>query len=162
MEKEKKQKETIGKISSDLLQKEPETRDPIEIQREAHKDYCKHLEECIYKHKKFFMNDFYVVVITKQERLMHNVIRNFFAARLSCPTPTYDQTVYKFNYKDNSIEFLWVVPSKDTCEYLASNALIVDNDERVLLGFVIDFYNNTLLNKAKKLNGEDTISKGIM
>ena len=36
-------KETIGKLSSDLLQKDPYTTDPIELQRVMHKDFSHNL-----------------------------------------------------------------------------------------------------------------------
>src|ERR1700691_2980131 len=106
-------RETVGKISSELLQKEPETRDPIEIQREVHKQYEAEIFECIERGKKLFPGDFYVEVVTKKERLMQNVLRNYYFPILACPTPTYDQTVYKYHFWDERIEFLWVVPAKD-------------------------------------------------
>jgi len=55
---------------------------------------------------------FYVCVITKKERLMDNVLRNYFLARSTCPTPQYDQTVYKYHRDSGAIQFLWVLPSK--------------------------------------------------
>lgn len=149
-EKEK----TVGQSSLDLLKKDPETRDPIELEREIHKGYENHIIECVERSKKIYLTDFYVVVETKKERLMPNVIRNYIFGRTSCPTPSYDQTVYKYHKKDDRVEFLWVIPSKDTCELLRNNALIVVESEKRLLKFVLDFYDNTLLNYAKKLNGE--------
>lgn len=151
-------RDTIGKISQELLQKEPDTRDPIELQREIHKSYEANIMECVENSKKTYPNDFYVVVETKKERLMPNVIRNYIFARHSCPTPSYDQTVYKYHRKEDRVEFLWVIPSKDTCELLRNNALLVVEDERQLLNFVLDFYDNTLLRLAKKLNNEQVNS----
>lgn len=34
-------RETVGKLATDLSKKEPDTRDPIELEREMHKDYEK-------------------------------------------------------------------------------------------------------------------------
>ena len=63
-------RDTVGKISSELLQKEPETRDPIELQREIHKEYEKNIIDCIRRHENLYTGDFYLEVITKKERLM--------------------------------------------------------------------------------------------
>lgn len=147
-------KKTVGSHAKELLEKEPESRDPIELEREMHKDYEKNVHEAIDRGKKEFDDDFYVVVTTKKERLMKNVIRNYFHARQTCPTPDYDQTVYCYSIKHELLEFLWVLPSKDTCQLLKDNALQVASDEKALLHFVLSFYDGSLLVKAKKLNGE--------
>ena len=147
-------RDTVGKISTELLQKEPETRDPIELEREMHKDYVNHVYDAVDRGKKDFTGDFFVVVITKKERLMENVIRNYFLARSSCPTPEWDQTVYRYKRADDIIEFLWVVPSKDTCQLFKNNALQISPEEKDLLRFVMDFTDGTLLKLSKKLNKE--------
>lgn len=147
-------RETVGKISSELLQKEPETRDPIELEREMHKDYVNHVYDAVARGKTEFPGDFFVVVITKKERLMQNVLRNYFLARSTCPTPEWDQTVYRYKRADDLIEFLWVVPSKDTCQLFKDNALEISPEEKDLLRFVMDFTDGTLLKLAKRLNKE--------
>ena len=119
-----------------------------------HKDYEKNIFECVTTHKKVFFTDFYIVVLTKKERLMKNVIRNYFLARHSCPTPDYGQTVYRYNRKKDIINFMWVIPSKDSCYLLKDNALEVVPEERELLKYVLDFADGTLMKWAKKLNNE--------
>jgi len=147
-------RKTVGKLAHDLMLKDQETRDPIEIQREIHKDYDKHIQECVDRTKKEHDGDFYIVVITKKERLMKNVLRSFFLGRKSCPTPEWDQTVYKYHRSDDRIEFLWVVPAKDVCEHFKDNMLVIDDKERELLKFVLDYQDGTLLALSKKLNNE--------
>jgi len=147
-------RETVGKLSSELLLQESPTRSPIELEREMHTDYEANLMSCIETGKKMHGKSFYVVVITKRERLMPNVFRNYFFSRTSCPTPDWDQTVYRYESSFEEIEFLWVIPSKDTCEHLTLNALQVAPEERVLLGFVLSFSDGTLFKLAKKLNQE--------
>jgi len=154
-------KDTVGKISLELSQKEAPTRDPIELQREMHKDYEKHIIECIESNKNHLDGDFYVEVITKKERLMPNVLRNYFFATQACPTPTWDQAVYKYHRLDEQVRFLWVVPSKDTCELFTYNALEIDKSEHELLNFVLQFNDGSLLRLAKKLNGEEEHSPFI-
>jgi len=147
-------RETVGKVASDLLIKAPETKSPIEQMREQLSDYEKNIWECAERCKKDFPGDFYIVVITKNERLMPNVFRNFFYGRLSCPTPDYDQTVYKFKRKDNAPIFMWVIPSRDASFHLKDNALYVAPEERELLKYVLAFEDGTLFKLAKELNGE--------
>jgi len=151
---DKRGKKTVGSASYDRLIKDPETNDPIELQREMHKDYEANIQECITRCSKDYVGDFYIVVTTKKERLMPNVLRNYFFGRKSCPTPEYDQAVYKYHRKDGNIEFLWVLPSKDTCEMMRDNALKIAPEERALRDFVLAFYDRTLFTLSKRLNGE--------
>lgn len=149
-------RDTVGKIALELMSKDEAPQSAIELEREMHKDYEAHFFECVARGKQMFPSqDFYLIVETKKERLMHNVLRNYFYPRLSCPTPVYDQAVYQYHHSDERIDFLWVLPSKDTCELLYQDRFQVEPFEIELLGFVLAFYDGTLLEKAKKLNGEE-------
>ena len=90
-------KKTVGAIASELQLKTPDTRDPIEIQREVHKDYIDNLKIAVDRGLLTMKHDFYVTVIVKKEKLLEKVLRNYFAERSSCPTPDYDQSVYKYH-----------------------------------------------------------------
>lgn len=148
-------RETVGKVSSELLQKDMGPQNVVDMQREMQKDYINHLIECINTHKNIFVSDFYVVVISKNERLMQNVFRSYFLARLTCPTPEYDQSVFKY-YKDSEhVEHVWTVPSQDSCYYLRDNAQYVVPEERELFGYVMRFLDGSLLTLSKQLNGEE-------
>lgn len=147
-------RETVGKLSSELLKQESPTNSPIELEREMHTEYDNNIMQCVDSGKKQYPHNFYVIVITKRERLMPNVFRNYFFARESCPSPDWDQAVYHYMRSADAIEFLWVIPSKDTCEHLKENALYVTAAEKQLLNYVLDFSDGTLLRMAKKLNKE--------
>lgn len=148
-------RKTAGQVSQELAVKSVDNSHSAHDQmRENLIEYDKMICQCIETGKKEFAGDFYVVVITKKERLMQNVLRNYFLTRESCPTPQYDEAVYKFHKKDDRIEFLWVVPAKDVCEYIIENALLIPEEERDLLNFVLQFTNGDLDVLAKKLNGE--------
>jgi hypothetical protein len=148
-------RETVGSLASDLLLKEPETRDPIELQRAIHeKEYEKNLFEAVERGKTLYKSPFYIVVVTKKERLMQNVLRNYFFPCQACPTPTWDQVVYRYTANDEKLEYLWNVPDKQTCELLKSNALQVVKEEQWLLKMVLDFADGTLDKKARIYNGE--------
>lgn len=146
-------KKTVGAVAVDLMQKTPESRDPIEMQKAMQEDYVKELVGCVEKHKKSIIGNFFVVVLTKNERLLPNVFRNYFFARSTCPTPEYDQSVFRYDRAGECIEYLWTVPSKDACYHLKDNALRVE--EKELLHFVFQFFDGTLYNLSKKLNGEE-------
>lgn len=148
------QRKTVGHIATELMAKEPEKNDVIEMQRAMQEDWHKNIFMAVDRGKKEFDSDFYVVIETKRERLMENVIRNYFFTRSSCPSPNYDQTLFKYNKVDETIDFLWVIPSKDACLMLRENALMVDPSEHGLLSFVMDFFDGTLEAKALQLNGE--------
>jgi len=155
-------RDKVGKIATDLLAKADDKHTVIDQMEENLTDYDKNIWLCVEDAKKKYPNNFYIVVETKKERLLENVIRNFFFSRFSCPTPTWDQTVYKYHRKRDFLEFLWVVPSKDTCKYLTFNQMDVVESERELLKFVLSYNDGTLLKVAKKLNGEADTSPLIV
>lgn len=148
------QKKTVGQVSQELSSKTPDTRSPIEQMREQLEDYDKNVWECVDRSKKDFDADFYVVVITKKERLLENVLRNYFMGRISCPTPDYDQTVYYYNRNSESLSFLWTIPSKDTCLIFLENKEFIAPNEYGLLEFVLKFNDGTLFKEAKRRNRE--------
>lgn len=147
-------RETVGKISSDLLTKDYGKISVIEQQREMQKEYIDNLIKCVEDNKKQFHGNFFVVVETKTEPLMPNVMRNYFFARWTCPTPTYDQSVFRYNKQDERIEYLWTLPSKDACYHIKDNAAIIDKSEQELKYFVLSLFDESLLRKSKELNGE--------
>ena len=145
---------TVGKQAADLLNKAPETRDPIELERAMQEDYLRNLIECVKTHKTVFNKDFFVVVLTKNERLLPNVFRNYFSARLSCPTPNYDQTVYLYNSKNDSIEYIWTVPGRDVCIHFIKHKNEIVKSEQQLLDFILKFADGSLMEQAKQFNKE--------
>lgn len=153
--KDDKKKKTVGAHSYDLMLKNDKIDHSAQEQAsEQLNDYEKGIQECYQRGAKKYHDRFFIVVLTKKERLMQNVLRHYFFPRHSCPTPKYDQAVYIADPQSGTIQFLWVVPAKDVCYYLRDNALNVNKEQKDLLSFVLDFFDNTLLNKAKTLNGE--------
>ena len=149
-----KKKETVGKIASDLLQKDPVSTDPIEQMEEVLTEYEQNIIKTAQTDAAQYNTIFYVVVLFKTEPLMPNVVRNYYFSRSSCPTPDYDQAVYKVNAKDRTIDFLWIIPDKRTCQYLTENVLLVPPSQATLCKFVLSFNDGSLLQRCKQLNGE--------
>lgn len=152
--KDKKPRETVGKIATDLMAQPQGAVSPIDLEREMQQDYMKELLDCVDAHYHLFPGDFFIQVITKNEKLLPNVFRNYFAARRSCPTPDYDQTVFKYNREVGSVEYIWTIPSKDACLHLLRHAHEVVQEERHLLSFVSMFERGDLAKLCMKLNGE--------
>jgi hypothetical protein len=149
-------KPTVGKIAKQLLEKPKDNIHIIDQQRKMQEGYIKDLIDAVERGKKKYINsDFFVDVITKKEPLMENVLRSYFVDRKTCPTPNYDQAVYRYVHSQEQVEFVWVIPDRETCFMLRQNALIIAPEERDLLKFVLDYDNGTLFKLCKKFNGEE-------
>jgi hypothetical protein len=147
-------RENVGKIATDLTAKATSPLSPIELEREAQKNYLNELLAAIEKGKKVYEGDFYIHVETKLEKLLQNVTRNYFFIRSTCPTPFFDQSVFKYDYKEEKLTYIWTVPCKDAAYHLKEFAIEVVKEERELLYMVLKYFDGTLLKIAKKLNGE--------
>lgn len=148
------ERDTVGKLSSELIPKAVDNTHTAEDQmREQLADYEKNVWLAVDEGKKKHADDFYVVVLTKKERLMENVLRNYFFTRNSCPTPEWDQTLYKYYRKYDALNYLWTIPDKHTCE-MFKTAKEISSEEMQLAKFVHDFHDGILMKVAKKLNNE--------
>jgi hypothetical protein len=147
-------KETVGKVALDLMSKDPEVTTVIDQQRAMQEDYLEELTECVMEFRRKHPRDFFVTVLTKSEKLMPNVFRNYFVPRLSCPTPNYDQAVYRYRHEDEEIEFIWSIPCREACFYLRENTAHVSTEEHELLQYVVAFADGTLYHLCRHLNGE--------
>lgn len=162
---------TTGAIASELLNKHDQQLSPIEVQKAQEQEYLQNLEWAVrHAQKKVDCSDiaghdackdrlsldgsFFVSVLLKKEKLLENVLRNYFVPTKSCPTPTYDQTLYRYDAQKESIEFIWVIPDRETCEIFKENAKIIVPAEQGLLKCVLDFYAGTYYHMMKKFNGE--------
>lgn len=109
-------KKTVGAASLELQKKSNEKYDAYELQREMTKNY---LDEVIKAAKSVDWEEpYYVCVQCKKERLLKNVIRNYFYARKTRPLPDYDLTLFSYDPKTGDLKFEWTIPDPDTCLYL--------------------------------------------
>lgn len=148
-------RETVGSMAwnavkdSDYLDHSPE-----EQMREQLEDYEANVIECLEAGRKIYPGNFYIVIETKKEPKLKNVIRNYFIHRASCPTPTYDNVVYRYHKQDDFLELLWVLPSKDVYMMMLDRPLEIPQEQHELRQFVLDDADGTLLHICKTLNGE--------
>lgn len=153
-------KKTVGQASLELMEKGDEKINPIDLQRAIHKgnkpddSYEANLLNCLERGKQALGTDFFIEVQVKKERLMKNVIRNYFMFKQACPTPQLDQTVYHYHSQYDTLEFLWVVPDCSTLEMFTQNIPYIPADQFKLLEFCLDFKAGRLDQKAKELNNE--------
>jgi hypothetical protein len=151
---------TVGQVSSDLLQRDVYGDITAgEQMREQLAEYEQFLHECVSSGKAQYSGDFFVVVLTKRERLMANVFRNYFFARQSCPTPSYDQTVFHYHREGDELEFLWTLPNPAAIKNLLVHKHELDPSCFELLRMVLAFLDGDLDKKAQVLNGETLLKK---
>lgn len=173
-------KQTVGSIASGLLSKhDTHNLNPQEIQRAQEKEYLDNLVWCAQhaqkktdcskienhdqcKDRVALEGDFFIAALLKKEKFLENVLRNYFVATKSCPTPTYDQTVYRFNSQKGDIEFIWVIPDRETCLTFKENVAQIVPAEHALLQNILEFYNGSLYRKMKKFNGEEMALGGTL
>lgn len=165
------EKKTVGQIAHELLKQAPAILDPREIQQAQEVDYKKNLEFAVQharkkvscaglpKHDKCgdnlpFEGDFFIEVISITDTIMQNVIKNHFVPRHTCPTPCFDQTVYKFDSNREDITYIWTVPDRDICYEFIHNPTQVHPSEKELAKMIYMYFNGELLKLAKKFNGE--------
>lgn len=147
---------TVGEYAQELKQKQPDTIDTVELQREIDQKE-KTLEEiwkCVEEHEKLWNFPFYVVVLQKHEKALQNVVRRYFLARRSCPSPTYDQTVFRFEPKTGQLEWIWSLPDRNSCKHYIKNHQQIPKSHHDLLRCIVAFYNGQLIEKVQKLNKE--------
>lgn len=146
-------KETLGQLVTNIEHSAPEAVHLEDSQVSRAKEFIDNVLLCVENGKKLFDGDFYCVTTYKNEHTMKRVFRHIHFPTKDCPTPTWDQTVYKYHRKDDHLEFIWTIPDPKTCTYLSTNALLVPADQKELLQFVLEFHDGTLDKRAMLLNG---------
>lgn len=131
------------------------TRD-IDSGKATGKSWEEELETCVKRGKSRMDGDFFVVILTKKERLLQNVVRRYFIDRKSCPHPEYDQTVFRYVRNGDVLEYMWTIPDWQACEDLKANALVLSPELRDLHRMVMQFEDGSLKNEADRLN-EDLV-----
>lgn len=149
--------QTIGSQLLQLSKRQMEKMSVVDAWKVKEQDYMKQLVECAEINRKVFIGDFFIVTQLKLEKLMSHALptfREYFIAQQSCPTPNYDQNVYKYSDSTEEISYIWSIPDRQTAHYLFENKHLVDESERQLLDFVLKFQDGSLFKLMKQLNGE--------
>lgn len=135
LESDQKKRETVGEASLRLLAN-PDTKQNVEDTRhEMMKGYFDTLVETAKDGEKAYgkSNHFYVCVFSRKDRLIPNLIRNQFFHRKTRPVPTYDLALYYYDPKDENLQFVWIIPDKETVDKFAGYWSKNSRGERVFV-----------------------------
>lgn len=163
-------KKTVGEATIEASKQDMQS-DYIELEREINKgtaskkSYEEEVWETIDRGRKDdkITGNFYVVVLFKKERHLRNVVRRLFFYRQSCPTPEFDQTVYRYIKKGDVLEFLWCVPNNATVLNLNMRSTLLPEDQNELKEMCRAFTSGDLDRLAERLNKEDASQpKGLI
>jgi len=151
---------TVGKVATDAAAGPDERINSVELQEAIHKgntsddSYESQIDQALERGKKAHEGEFYLVVLFKKERLLQNVVRQYFFTRISCPTPEFDQTVYRYHPKSDQLEFIWTVPDWGTVEKLCHYRADIHPDQQELADYAYRFKHGLLDRECAKLNKE--------
>jgi len=152
-------KKTYGQQLQEHRKKNLEVEDDvIEYRRVIEKDIAQQLHETAFSAKSQTLykdKDFYIVMMTRLEKI-GSVPRTFIFARRSCPTPVYNQSVWKYMHLSDTLEYLWSIPDQVLYWHIFNNQAqyIHDKECATLAKFVILMESGELLEWVKKENGE--------
>ena len=175
-----KKKRTVGSIAYELLEKDFHTEDSqkpttVEQTEAMQKNYYQRLinnvqhgrgrmscdeysKDSLIKCKKDkcvpFIGDFFIEVFTWKDKIMPNKINQFFVARKSCPTPNYDQAVFKYDAGIEQLSEIWVLGSRETCFYFMQNTKALKPEIMETFEYVRRFSTGELFRLSKRLNNE--------
>ena len=98
--------------------------------------------------------NFYIVVLLRKETTLQNVVRLQYLYRQSCPSPGYDQTVFKYDRQGDFLDFIWSIPNNVTTIQMLTYPQTFPEDQKELIEFAKAFSNGELEKLAKTLNKE--------
>jgi hypothetical protein len=143
-----------GKLYHDLKSKVQDKTNVFELVKTTQATFIPDLCALVEQEKKKTDNDFFVEVPIRMNALMPDVPERYMKCRHTCPTPFYDQSVFHYDKKKDSLFYLWTIPSWDDCKDMMINASRLTKEEQELFHYVLAFKDGTLLRLAKRLNGE--------
>lgn len=157
-------KKTLGQAALESQSQGQMDATATDVQREIHKgtnskkSYEEEVWDCVDRALKdeAVKGDFYVVVLFKKERVLKNVVRQYFFYRHSCPTPEYDQTVYHVRRKDKKVKYLWTIPDVATCKWMPLRKNELPDDQLKLVSMIEAFESGELDKQVKLINKEVT------
>lgn len=160
-------KETLGSIALQSEQKLSQEAEHTVAERteQANDERVRILNEAFEQGKRKYNGDFYIEMCMKREKLFWNVETRWLPhVRQSCPTPMFEQTVYRYNRSEDYLEYIWALPDIRTACYLIENALLLPPEQKELINFVLDFKEGRLHKIMLELEKSDqrALIKGIV
>ena len=150
-------KKSYGQISRETLENNTFDDNVIEYRRKMEPGVMKDIWGVIIQAKSHLLyanRDFYIVATISPVQLADNQPLWKIWARRSCPTPVYNQNVWKYHHKSASLEYLWTIPHRGTYYFLLKNYNKLSKEEKWAADFCSAMESGALLQWVIKENGE--------
>jgi hypothetical protein len=139
----------IGQAVYDIKSKVQEMQTVEETLDEMTPKYFAELKLACEGNEKNFDPPFYVVVLRKKEFWTDNVLRQWFVARQTRPSPkilrqdypNHDHDVWKYDQRTGDVALQWTLPTAQDSDSILRNAQYYHSD---LLHWITDFNKGTL------------------
>lgn len=148
---EQRQRETVGAMSIKAAQDQNQS-DTWETTQQREKEILHNLHDFVEKKKVEHRSDFFIMLLSRREKILTNVIRDRLYCLKACPTPNYNQSLWKYHYLDDRLEFLWSVPPKEAVDFLSRYPIEMNDMCADVIKCVFDFIDGTLARKTRELN----------
>jgi|FreactTroBogLake_1042271.scaffolds.fasta_scaffold03182_3 hypothetical protein len=139
---------TLGELSLEMQSQTPEKIGVNELGNEIlqkNEVFMRKLLKCIENGLEVFkIPVVYVEVHMWMSRTVVQQPNIRMKARASCATPTYGQTVFKYDSRDGHLQTLWSMPDRESSIAYLHNKKIIPVAEQKNLFTVLDFYNGKL------------------
>lgn len=127
----------VHKINTTQLMED----DVIEYRRQIEAEIAQKLPKIVLEAKNssnYRNRDFYICLHTKIERIGQQP-QFIMLVRRSCPTPVYQQTVWKYHHVSDSLEFMWQIPTGILYYHILNNSqkYLLDPETKQLAQTVI-------------------------
>jgi len=108
--------------------------------------------------REFYNKDFYVDVVWREQAEAEDV-EFVMVAWEACPTPHYNQTVYKYHHLADELELMWTLPNELECLDMYHNRNSIEQSEWPLMKYVMSFYDKSLFMFVNEKEKEDGTRK---
>ena len=146
---------TIGEIRKKQFTADVGDARILDVSNAFSKSYLKSLLQAVEDGKKKVPDqDFYVVMLLKVERLLTKNIHYYPIVRMTCPSTNYDQSVFFYDHKKQTLEFIWTIPDRDTIMRFKLHPETITKEEEALVPYVKNYLSLHYDRLARIRNGE--------
>jgi hypothetical protein len=148
----RRQRPTVGALSLQSQSAQNQS-DTWETTHEREREIMRNMTDFVAKKKiEHRQSDFYIMLLSRKEKLLANVVRDRLYCLRACPMPNYNQSLWKYHWKDDRLEFMWSVPPKEAVDFLKRYPLEMSDMCSDVIKCVFDFLDGTLARKTSELN----------
>lgn len=141
---QKHNRPTVGAIVEEAQTMESPSTDARELQQGMASNKMEPIFTALERGLKMFSANIIYVVLIRIFDKPSKTIRNKYMPTTICPTPTFNQAVFRYDRTDGKFELLWTLPGMEICNYFLRNEQHLDKQQKELLKFVHDFKNGSL------------------